>query len=259
MDAAKVITGFGGFANKDPKNIDSGKMLKLGKHVAALIVQHRLFNTPQNVNPRRIVASIQNRRRQPPSVANCHCVVYKSIRLNEYDPMKNNPGVLQRFTTKMAELESHVSYNKEFTDLTPALHPPIHENEVDSVSLACTHLNHVFRLIDAEMVSPITNIKFEVGADEELKKMIKDGHRSWVLDENLTPEDVASISEWRNVDQNANMTKRLVEIISHCQVVCLKSCSLASKVAVMCHVCCFFLSFGTVLPNSLPKGGWGDL
>ena len=100
-----------------------------------------------------------------------------------------------------------LEHNRKFTEGNKLL-PPIQDLATRApvyVSLACTHLNLAFRAIKNGTHSPVCNLR-DLMDHETLKQTVLEGHKWWVLPEDL-PKDMDQEEIARlKTEESMNMT-----------------------------------------------------
>ena len=188
---------------------DPGKALKLAERVENTLTNFATLPESKNLVPHSVLVSPLNREGAPPNVPHVHKIL-KGMLNNGFDRQRPPVGICVEY--KSAEGKAKLlSHNKRFSDGCLLL-PPIVEEGPLYGSLACSHLNISLRCIASGIQSPAGNLSTLMG-EKNLKEVVTNGHKWWILPETVPDQDLVDISLWRNQDQNENQATHEIEIL----------------------------------------------
>lgn len=193
------------------KDQDIGKFKKLAQRVEETLNNLVIFKEPKQLDPRAVLVAPLNRDGAPPNRMHIHNRILKSFKTQGYDRTRPQVGICVEYKTAEGKAKL-LEHNRRFSKGETLL-PPIHEDLAMYGSLAGSHLNLALRCIQSGCTSPQGDISALVTEDESLKEVVMNGHRWWVLPEQVPPERQLDISQWRNQDQNENQGTHEIEII----------------------------------------------
>ena len=198
-------------------------MAKLG--FAKRLDRTRTAETVGRTNVRNDMC--RNRAGQAPNIAVVHTSLYQSICRDGFDKRRPHPGfAIQMESTEM--IAANIAFNKKLADGTDT-YPPLVVSHMTRATLAGSHLTLLLRCLRSGMKSSLLGTSFTINDDDDdLKKVVADGHCYWLLSEKITEEDAVLLSEWRNSDQNQNQFNSEMQLIKNIQRICLKEQSLAN-------------------------------
>ena len=123
-----------------------------------------------------------------------------------------------------------VSWNRSFSSASPLF--PAVRAEMDKGSLAATHTNLMFRLVDASTTSTLTGQTFSMTDDEKLRYVVTSGHLWIVISDECPDDEQRAISEWRNADNGQTQFKHEVEMMKSLQEIMVAEFKLAATVSI---------------------------
>ena len=85
---------------------------------------------------------------------------------------------------------------------------------------ARSHLNLARRCIQAGLQSPVGDLQDLMDDTGNLKDVVLNDHRWWVLPETVPAERQVDISLWRNMDQHENQATHEIELLQSIRVTC---------------------------------------
>jgi hypothetical protein len=201
-------------APKATADLDQGKLKKLAQRVEETLATDCLFVEPKQIDPNLVLVAPMNRLGGSPNVNHVHFGILMSFVKNSFDRTRPAIGICIQYSSERG-IKSLLDHNRRFSTGNKLL-PPILEKEVVGGvlygSLACTHLNNAFRAIKNGILSPIGNLG-DLMLNANLKEVVLNGHRWWVLKESCVKERQIDISLWRNQDQNENQQTHELEIL----------------------------------------------
>ena len=137
--------------------------------------------------------------------------------LQGFDRTRPAYGICVKYTTDKSKQEL-LAHNHRFTKGN-ALLPPVTE-DAEYGSLAGSHLNIALRCIQAGVASPAGMLKDLMSDAGNLKDVVNNGHKWWILPETIDHDTLVDISLWRNMDQNENQSTHEIEVLQSIRVTC---------------------------------------
>ena len=198
-------------APKTGDNVDPGKFKKLAQRVEETVQTTRLFPEAKQLDPNLLYVSPNNRLGGSPNVQHVHWGILKSFQKNSFDRTRPLPGICVKVESDEG-IKQLLDHNRKFTKGQDHLPPILDAMRPLYATLACTHLNIALRCIKNGTPSPIGNIQ-DLLTQESLAELVQNGHKWWVLPENVLVERQVDISVWRNMDQNDNQRTHELEIL----------------------------------------------
>jgi hypothetical protein len=192
-------------------DVDAGKFKKLAQRVEDTLAKETLFAEPKQIDPSLVLVAPLNRDGAPPNVQHVHCGILKSFKTKGFDRTRPAIGICIKFTSEEGK-KKLLEHNKRFSKGNKLL-PPIDEEQAIYGSLATSHFNLALRCIQSGISSPIGNLLDLTAENHNLKDMVLNGHRWWILPESVAKEKQVDISLWRNMDQNENQATHEIEIL----------------------------------------------
>ena len=202
---------------KPSTDVDAGKFMKLAQRVERTLTTKCLYIEPKQIDPDKILVSPYNRLGANPNTKHMHFGILKSFWKNSFDRTRPAIGICVEIKS-VEGIRKVLEHNRKFTEGNKLL-PPILDLATRApvyVSLACTHLNLAFRAIKNGTHSPVCNLR-DLMDHETLKQTVLEGHKWWVLPEDLPKDQQVDISVWRNQDQNENQATHELEILQTIQ------------------------------------------
>ena len=132
------------------------------------------------------------------------------LQAQKFDRTRPQVGICIKFTSEKGLKELH-EHNHRFSKGCKLL-PPIKEGAIYG-ALAGSHFNLALRCIKNGTFSTIGNLGDLLAESANLKEVVTDGHRWWILPETVLKERQVDISLWRNMDQNENQNSHEMEIL----------------------------------------------
>ena len=196
------------------KHTDQGKFKKLAARVEATLTKQCLNPESKQINPCLILVSPLNRLGAPPNVKHIHFTILQGFKLKGYDRTRPAIGICVMYTTEAGKRKL-LEHNLRFSKHCKLLPPVVGGSGEMYGSLACSHLNISFRLIKHNSFSPIGDLSSLIEGEDcqSLKEAALNGHKWWILPEDVDPSEQAEISLWRNQDQNENQATHEIEIL----------------------------------------------
>ena len=198
-------------APKASKESDAGKMVKLAQRVEEVLNNGVIFKEPKQLDPRAVLVSPVNRDGAPPNVQYIHNGILKNFVTKGFDRTRPLVGICVEYKSPEGK-KKLLEHNKSFTQGCSLL-PAIDEQKALYGSLAGSHLNLALRLIQSGASSPAGDLGALVADDTSLKEVVSNGHRWWILPEDVPLDRQVDISLWRNQDQNDNQGTHEIEIL----------------------------------------------
>ena len=194
------------------KDIDQGKFKKLAERVEATLTTMIMFAEPKQLDPNKVLVCPLNRLGGAPNAKHVHHGILKSFQKSGYDRTRPAIGICIQYTTEHG-IRFLLDHNRKFTQGNKLL-PPIPEGASAPLygAIACTHFNISLRCIKNGIPSPIGNLSDLLDL-QNLKEVVLDGHRWWILPETVDKERQIDISLWRNQDQNENQQAHELEVL----------------------------------------------
>ena len=197
---------------KGNKDLDTQAFLKLADRVEDTILQYALYGAePRRIPPRKVLVSPNNRDGSAPNLMAIHKGILGSIKQKGFDKRRPQCGFVIKLTSAEAKKKAG-EHNRRFTKGC-ALLPHIHEEEVEYVSLASTHLNLASRCVKEGIKGPQGDLNKLVEESESFRDFVENGHSFIVLKEETPVDRQRDISTWRNQDQNENQPTHEVELL----------------------------------------------
>ena len=190
---------------------DAGKFMKLAQRVEKTLNDEVLFKEPKQLDPRSVLMSPYNRDGAPPSVQHIHHGILKGIVHKGFDRTRPQVGICVKYTSEAGK-RALLEHNLRFSKGEPLL-PPVDPDKALYGSLASSHLNMALRLVQAGSASPVGGLSNLTAEDPSLRDVVLNGHKWWVLPEDLSPDRQVDISLWRNQDQNENQQTHEMELL----------------------------------------------
>ena len=191
---------------------DAGKFRKLAQRVQKTLTEEILFADPKQLDPKCILVSWLNRDGAPPNIPYLHHGLLKNYFLKGYDRTRPQIGICVKITSPEGR-KRLLEHNRRFSKGSSLL-PPIYEDQVVLyASLAFSHGNLSLRLIQANCKSPAGDLSKLLEDDPDLREVVTNGHKWWILPETVHKEKQVDISLWRNQDQNENQATHEIEIL----------------------------------------------
>ena len=200
-------------APKTSADMDQGKLKKLAQRVEETLSSDCLFKEPKQIDPNLVLVAPMNRLGGSPNVRHVHYGILMSFLKHAFDRSRPAIGICIEYRSELG-IKRLLEHNRRFSSGNKLL-PPILAEVVGGIlygSIACTHLNIAFRAIKNDIYSPIGNLG-DLMTNANLKEVVLNGHRWWVLQENCAKERQIDISLWRNQDQNENQQTHELEIL----------------------------------------------
>ena len=192
-------------------DIDAGKFSKLALRVEKVLKEQVLFHEPKQLRNREVLVAPYNRDGAPPNVQYIHNTLLKGFVTKGFDRTRPQVGICIKYSSPEGK-KKLIEHNKRFSQGQTLL-PPIHESEAMYGSLAGSHLTIAGRIIEAGMASPAGDLTSLLAEQESLREFVANGHKWWVLPEDLPKSSQLDISMWRNQDQNENHGTHEIEIL----------------------------------------------
>ena len=177
---------------------------KLGQRVEEWIKQYRTSDKPLELKPHAVGVHPLNRGGSDPNLHALHGKILASFAKDGYDASRHNTPIVVECTSEKAKAHL-LEHNKRFSDGRPGF-PAVDEGAMKYGTLAGSHLTLALRCVemDTPCLGAGRGVKHLLSEQPSLKEAVQRGLAYWVLRED-TPLDVqASISQWRNQDQNSN-------------------------------------------------------
>ena len=205
-------------APKPRDDVDAGKFAKLAQRVEDVLTNKAMFHEPKQIDPNLVLVSPNNRLGSPPNVLHVHQGILKSIFKNSFDRTRPAIGICVKYESTEG-IRKVMEHNRKFTDGNKLLPPILSDGSTGPVyaSLACTHLNIALRCIKNGTPSPVCDLMSLMGEHQSLKDAATNGHKWWVLPEDISADSQHDISLWRNQDQNENQATHELEILQTIQ------------------------------------------
>ena len=192
-------------------NTAPGKLQKLAQRVERAMLDHMCFKEPKQLDPQMVLVAPMNRDRAPPNILHVHLVILKSFITKGFDGARPQVGICIEYKSVEGKKEL-IEHNLRFSTGC-ALLPAVDETKAMYGSLAGSHFNIALRLIKAGAISPAGDLRTLMRDDESLAETVQNGHRWFILKENILRESQVEISLWRNQDQNDNQGTHEMEIL----------------------------------------------
>ena len=167
---------------KISKEVDAGQFKKIAQRVEEFLLTHSLFHEPKQIDPSLALVSPLNRDGAPPNVQHIHYRIIKGFVERGFDRTRPAVGICVKYTSGKAK-KSLAEHNRRFTQGN-ALLPPVNEDALYG-SLACSHLSIPLRCIQSGVSSPAGILNDLVNDAGQLKDVVHNGHKWWVLPYNL--------------------------------------------------------------------------
>ena len=158
-----------------------------------------------------------------------HFKILKGFLEKGFDRTRPAVGICVKYLSEQGKKDL-LEHNHRFTKGNKLL-PPVN-GEAMYGSLACSHLNMALRCIQAGLQSPAGDLQDLMDDTGNLKDVVLNGHKWWVLPETVPAERQVDISLWRNMDHNENQATPEIEILQIIRVTCE---ALSKKQAKITH------------------------
>ena len=178
-----------------PDLVDTGRFKKLAQRVEEALTTNLLFADPQQIDPDLIPIATTNRDGGPPNKRHIHFGILKGFKTKGFDKTRPHIGICIKVTSEKG-LKELLEHNRRFSNGC-RLMPPVKDGACYG-SLATSHFNVSLRCIKNGTYSPIGNLTDLMSDNPNLKQFVMQGHRWWVLPEDLLRERQVEISLWRN-------------------------------------------------------------
>ena len=198
-------------APKTGADTDPGKLTRLAHRVIQTLEQKTLFKEPKQIPPDQILVGLNNRDGAPPNVHHVHADILKCFLLKGFDRTRPATGILVEYRSPEGKAKL-LEHNKAFTRGSQYL-PPIHDDRVLYGSIASSHFNLALRILGSGTPSAYGDFKGLTAEDPTLKDFVDNGHKWWILPEDLNEALQSDISHWRNQDQAENQGTCEVEVL----------------------------------------------
>ena len=195
----------------DPLQTDTGRLTRIAHRVIQALEQKTLFKEPKQIHPDQILVGINNRDGAPPNVHHVHADILKSFHNKGFDRTRPATGILVEYRSPEGKAKL-LEHNKAFTTGNQYL-PPIHDDKVFYGSIAGSHFNLALRILGSGTPSAYGDFKGLTTDDPDLKDVVDNGHKWWILPEDLDAALQQDISHWRNQDQAENQGTCEVEVL----------------------------------------------
>jgi hypothetical protein len=159
--------------------VNVGKFTKLAQRVEETLTKEVLFAEAKQIDPSLILVAPNNRDGAPPNVQHVHFGILKSFKTKGFDRTRPAIGICIKFTREAGKMKL-LRHNKRFTQGNKLL-PPINEEHAIYGSLATSHFNLALRCIQSGLPSHIGNLSDLMSDNMNLKDVVLNGHRWWVL------------------------------------------------------------------------------
>ena len=196
----------------DGSAFDQGKLRKLAQRVEHALNEKVRLKEPKQLDPRAVLVAPLNRDGAPPNVQHVHQVILRSFLQQGYDRTRPQVGICVEFKSEEGKRRL-LEHNRRFSKGDPLL-PPIDDSQAMYGSLAGSHLNIALRILQSGTPSPIGDLSTLTSeGDASLKDIVTNGHRWWILPEDIPAGEQMDISVWRNQDQNENQGTNEIAIL----------------------------------------------
>ena len=198
-------------APKTGENIDQSKSRKLAQRVEQVLNERVKFKDPKQLDPRSILVSPLNRDGAPPNIQHIHADILKGFLVKGFDRTRPQVGICVEYLSEKGK-QRLLEHNYRFSKGQNLL-PPIDDSKALYGSLAGSHLNLALRIIQGGGRSPAGDLGSLFVNNESLKDVVQNGHRWWILPEDIDESLLVDISLWRNQDQNENQGTNEIEML----------------------------------------------
>ena len=146
-----------------------------------------------------------------------------------FDRTRPAVGICVKYLSEQGKKDL-LEHNHRFTKGNKLL-PAVNEEALYG-SLACSHLNMALRCIQAGLQSPVGDLQDLMDDTGNLKDVVLNGHKWWVLPETVPAERQVDISLWRNMDQQENQATHDIELLQSIRVTCDDVSKMNTKLTV---------------------------
>ena len=205
--AKKTIEAAADAAPKVGDQNNPHAMVKASMRFQAIVSKHGLPHgrpEPRRIFSGEVLPSPLNRLGRPLNLPYIHNEVIVNLAKDGFNPTRPNPGfVIKR--TKPATLARLHEHSAKLHSSQGNLLPPLVINEkTNKECVGGNHLTMSIRMYASGYKSPLSGVSCVPKDDPHLQMVVDSGHLYYELDDEISDEDAAFLSEHLNSDQNQN-------------------------------------------------------